>query len=219
MMSRVLSCCAVLFGIAAVAAPPTAAAVRAPALMDREAEVALALSAGFLAVASGAGVYALEKAGYVKVRDSRNGFVCIVDHRLPNAVEPQCMDAEGVRTLLPRMLLVASLRAQGKSEAAIRSAVKAAYASGTLKAPAKWGVDYMLSTQNVVTLDEEKGVVAPFPPHVMFYALNQTNADLGSDGSPASPLFVVEEKTPYALVILPVPTGAPGHVHGGAGGK
>ena len=96
----------------------------------------------------------------------------------------------------------------------IRRAVKAAYA--TAWSTAQWGVDYMLSTHNVVTIDEEKGIAQPFPPHVMFYALNERGA--GSDGSPTSPL-VVEEKTPYALVILPVPTGAAAHAHSNPTGK
>ena len=60
-----------------------------------------------------AGVYIHDKNGYAKARDGQNGFVCLVDHRIPNAVEPQCMDAEGVKTFLPKYLLVASLRARG----------------------------------------------------------------------------------------------------------
>jgi len=72
----------------------------------------------------------------------------------------------------------------------------------------------MLSPHNVVTIDDEKQIAAPFAGHLMFYAPNLTSADLGSDGTPASPLFVVDEKTPHALMIVPVPLGAPGHVHG-----
>jgi hypothetical protein len=30
---------------------------------------------------------------------------------------------------------------------------------------------------------EDKGIVAPFPPHVMFYGPYLTNAGLGSDGN------------------------------------
>jgi hypothetical protein len=51
---------------------------------------------------------------------------------------------------------------------------------------------------------------------LMFYAPNMTSADVGSDGTPASPVFVVDEKTPHALMIVPVPAGSPGsagHVH------
>jgi hypothetical protein len=143
------------------------------------------------------------------------GFVCVVDHRIPNAVEPQCMDEEGVRTFLPKFLLVASLRAQGKSEPEIRQAVKAAFTSGKLKAPRRPGIIYMLSPNNVVTIDEEKGIAVPFQPHLMFYAPNMTSSDVGSDGAPTSPVFVVDEKTPHALMIVPVPVGATaaGHTH------
>jgi len=41
-----------------------------------------------------------------------------------------------------------------------------------------------------------------------------TARDLGSDGTPAAPLFVVDEGTPHALMIVPVPAGMPaGHAH------
>jgi hypothetical protein len=124
------------------------------------------------------------------------------------------MDAEGVKTFLPKYLMVASLRAKGKPEAEIRQAVKAAFASGKLKAPARPGIIYMMSPHNVVTIDEVKGIAVPFPGHLMFYAPNMTSADVGSDGSPGSPVFIVDEKTPHALMIVPVPAGG-GHSHAG----
>jgi hypothetical protein len=189
-----------------------AAAARADTVTD--AEVALALEAGPPTVTGKAGVWVHDKTGYVKARDSQNGFVCIVDHRVPAAVEPQCMDAEGVKTFFPKYQLVASLRAQGKPEPDIRKAVAAAFKDGTLKAPARPGVIYMLSPHNVVTVDEDKGVAVPFPGHLMFYAPNLSSADLGSDGTPGSPLFVVDEKTPHALMIVAVPPPGAGHVHG-----
>jgi hypothetical protein len=180
---------------------------------DRAKEIALALEAGPPTLTAKAGVWVHDKSGYVQARESKNGFVCIVDHRIPNAVEPQCMDAEGVKTFFPKYQLVAQLRAKGTAEADIRKAVKTAFANGTLKAPARPGVIYMMSPHNVVTIDEDKGIAQPFPGHLMFYAPNLTSADLGSDGTPASPLFVVDEHTPHALMIVPVPTGE-GHAHG-----
>ena len=183
----------------------------------RDQEIALALEAGPATVTAKAGVWVHDKTGYVKARDSQNGFVCVVDHRIPTAVEPQCLDAEGVKTFFPKYQLVASMRAKGKPEPDIRKAVKAAFKDGTLKAPARPGVIYMLSAHNVVTIDEDKGVAAPFPGHLMFYAPNLSSADLGSDGTPASPLFVVDENTPHALMIVPVATGMTGHVHGKPG--
>jgi hypothetical protein len=178
---------------------------------NRDQEMALAISAAPPPVAAKAGVYVLDKTGYVKARDSQNGFYCIVEHRIPSAVEPQCLDAEGVKTFLPRILFTAELRAKGKPEPEIRAAVKKGFADGKFKAPKRPGVDYMLSTHNVVTIDEEKGVAVPFPPHLMFYAPGMTNADIGSDGSPQSSVFVVDEKSPHALMIVPM--GAGDHSH------
>jgi hypothetical protein len=163
-----------------------------------------------------AAVYVLDKSGYVKVRDSQNGFTAIVQHSLPTSQEPQCMDAEGTRTFLPGMLKVAELRAQGKSLDEIKRFVADALAKGVFQPPTRPGIDYMLSTENLVP--DDNGVVAPFPPHVMFYAPYLTNADLGSEGQAGGgPAFVAGAGTPYALIIVPVggtPNGPP-HKHPG----
>ena len=192
-------------------------AISAPAtLMDRDKEIALALSACPPELATGAAVYVLEKNGYVKVRDSTNGFTAIVQHAVPASQDPQCMDAEGSRIILPRYLKVAELRAQGRSPEEIKRFVTDAFAKGIFKAPSRIGIDYMLSTQNLTP--NSRGQVVPFPPHVMFYAPFLTNADigvgkaLGPDGNPVGPAFVASEGSPTALIIVPVaPAG--GHVH------
>jgi hypothetical protein len=105
--------------LALSAAPPARAADATPP--GRDQEIALALEAAPPAVGAKAGVYVHDKDRYTKARVSENGFVCLVDHRIPSAVEPQCMDAEGVKTFLPKYLMVASLHAKGKPEAEIRS--------------------------------------------------------------------------------------------------
>src|SRR5215468_6086777 len=99
---------------------------------DRDREIALALEAGPPTVTAKAGVLVHDHTGYVTARESQNGFVCVVDHRIPNAVEPQCLDAEGVKTFLPKLELVASLRAKGTPEESIRDRVKVAFKSGAL---------------------------------------------------------------------------------------
>jgi hypothetical protein len=111
-----------LLGLAMHVAASTSAAAQSaqaesqpPPLMDREAEIALAISACPPSVASKAAVYVLDRSGYVKVRESQSGFTAIVQHSLPTSREPQCIGAKGTRTLLPRMLKVAELRAQGKA--------------------------------------------------------------------------------------------------------
>lgn len=199
-----------VLAVAAVAQSAPAGSRQQPALIDREKEIALALSACPKSVASKAAVYVLEKSGYVKIRDSQNGFTAIVQHSLPTSQEPQCMDAEGTRTFLPRILKVAELRAGGKSPEEIKRFVADAFAKGSFQAPTRPGVDYMLSTENVVAIDDAKGIIAPFPPHVMFYGPYMTNADLGSDGNPSGPAFVAGEGSPHALIIVPLGTHA-GH--------
>ena len=183
-----------------------------PALMDRQQEIALALSACPASVATQAAVYVLEKGGYVKVRESQNGFTAIVQHSQPTSQEPQCMDDESARTFLPRMLKVAELRAEGKSREAIQAFVADAVAKGLFATPTRPGVNYMLSTQ--IGVSNAKGVIVPFPPHVMFYGTHLTNADLGvhstdldAEGNPKGVAFVAGEGSPYALIIVPV--GAP----------
>ena len=103
------------------------------------------------------------------------------------------MDAEGTRTFLPRYLKVAELRAQGKTSEEIKRFVAEAFAKGTFPPPTRVGIDYMLSTENITVVDADKGIVAPYPPHVMFYGPYMTNADLGSDGNPRGPAFVAGE--------------------------
>jgi len=182
-----------------------------PALMDRQREIALALSACPPFVAGKTAVYVLEKSGYVRVRDSQNGFTAIVQHSIPTSQEPQCMDAEGTRTFLPRILKVAEWRAQGKSAEEIKALVADAFAKGVFQPAARPGIDYILSTENIGPND--KGILVPIPPHVMFYGPYVTNADLGSDGNPLGPAFVAGEGTPYALIIVPLGAHA-GHAPG-----
>ena len=178
-----------------------------PPLMDRQKEISLALSACPPSIADKAAVYVLEHSGYVKIRESQNGFTAIVQHALPISQDPQCMDAEGTRTFLPRYLKVAELRAQGKTPDEIKQFVADAFAKGIFQPPTHVGIDYMLSTENITVVDPEKGIVAPYPPHVMFYGPYMTNADLGSDGNPHGPAFVAGEGTPHALIIVPIATG------------
>ena len=197
-------------------AQSTPAAGHTPPLMERQKEIALALSSCPPSVASKAAVYVLEKSGYVKVRDSENGFTAIVQHSMLISQEPECLDAEGTRTLLPRFLKVAELRAEGKNPDEIKRVVADGLAKGVFQLPTR-GITYMLSTENVVPDEMHKGSVERFPPHVMFYAPDLTNADIGAGGeSSGGPAFVANEGTPNALIIVPVPEEAqagPGHEH------
>ena len=189
-----------------IAAQSTGTAANHPPQMDAQREIALALSACPTSVAGKAAVYILQKSGYVKAREGQNGFTAIVQHLVPTSVEPLCMNAEGTRTHLPQVLKVAELRAQGKNFEQIKQFMDDAFAKGIFQLPSRTSVDYMLSTENVVPND--KGVVEPFPPHVMFYAPYLTNAELGAeigpDGNPTGAAFVAREGTRDATIIIPI---------------
>jgi len=84
-----IACFVVLVGLGYTASmfPQSAANTRAnavsaqplPELLPREKEIALALSAAPEHLRYDAGVYVLERNGFVKVRSSTNGFTCIVN--------------------------------------------------------------------------------------------------------------------------------------------
>jgi hypothetical protein len=207
--SRECICLSVLLvpiaiGVIAVAQSSQVVPAQVPQPMERQQEINLALSACPSSVSGAAAVYVLEKSGYVRVRDSENGFTAIVQHAMLTSQEPQCIDAEGTRTFLPRILLVAELRAQGKSGEEIKRLVADAIAKGTFHPPTRPGITYMLSKENIVP--NETGIPTPFPPHVMFYGPYMTNADIGADRSQNGPAFVATEGSPYALIIVPVGT-------------
>jgi hypothetical protein len=205
-------------GTCAAAESAEPAGAQQPQLMERQKEIALALSACPAVVAAKAAVYALEKSGYIKVRDGENTFTAIVQHSLPTSQEPECLDAESTHMHLPRILKVAELRAQGKSRDEIKRFIAEARAQGIFQPVARSAIIYMLSTENLVP--NEKGVAVPYPPHVMVCAPYLTNADigvgseLGPDGNLVGPAIVAASGTADALVIIPVAAStAPAHTH------
>lgn len=186
-----------------------------PPQIDQQREIALALSACPAAVAPKAAIYVRSESGYVKFRDGENGFTALLTTPA-GQIAPLCMDAEGTRVVLPRVLKQAELRAQGKSPEEIKRVIADGYAKGVFQPPSRPGVNYMLSPDN--RLLNEKREIVPFPPHVMVYAPYLTNADigvgheLGADGNLIGPATVFAEGTPEALIIIPI--GAPaGHSH------
>ena len=151
-----------------------------------------------------AGVYILTTTGYELVRESKNGFHCIVQRSFPDTFEPQCLDAEGSATLLEQVLLRGTLQMGGSGKEEIDQAIGKAWSDGSLRAPQRSGINYMLSKRNRVPVDQA-GTVIPYRPHLMFYAPYLTTADLGVEMGPGIPAFVINEGMPSAYIIVPVP--------------
>ena len=188
MKSRKIACFLVLVGLDYMASmfSQSAADFRAnavsaqalPELLPQEKEIALALSAAPEHLRNNAGVYVLKRNGFVKVRESTNGFTCIVNRDHPLNQKPVCFDAEGTATILPKILRVGELLMQGKPMSAINAEIAEGFRTGKYISPRRAGVAYMLSG-DIRNYNPHTGKVESFPPHVMFYAPNLTNADLG----------------------------------------
>jgi hypothetical protein len=182
-MTSLFRSCWVGLVVAAPALAQTPDPASLPELKARDAETVLALDAAPEALRAGAGVYVLERLGYVKARESSNGFTCIVNRDHPRAIKPTCYDAEGTATILPAVLRFGELLMQGKPVPEIQADIRKGFEQGKFISPRRPGVAYMLSGE-IANVDPQTGRITSFPPHVMFYAPNLSNADIGA--SPAS---------------------------------
>jgi hypothetical protein len=153
-----------------------AAQVTAPATLSLACEVALALAAAPEHLREEAGVWAYDGSGYARHRESANGFDCIVNRDDPRALKPTCFDAEGARTIIPRIRFFGARLARGIAPDAIAGEVADAFADGRFERPSRAGVAYMLSSYN---RPAGPGGVGWFPPHVMYYAPDLTNDHVG----------------------------------------
>ena len=177
------------------------------ALLEREKEIALAKSAGLPEWTEQADIYWLRADGFVKVQSGTNGFSCLVIRERPGTQHPVCYDPEGTRAIVPRFLEEAKLRAAGRTEEEIIAASTAAFRSGKYSAPKRAGIGYMLSRENYVWIGSS---ARWFPPHLMIYAPNLKNADIGvvMNRMPLSPM-IIDEGTPHAQIVAVVPDNMP----------
>ena len=186
------------------------------ASMPREQQIVLAESAAPAEVSSKATVYVLGSKGYEKAREGTNGFSCLVSRHFvkptETTIEPQCVDAEGSRTLLLVYLHGEELRTSGKSEADIKADVANGYKEGRYKYPSKPGFLYMMSSHNRLSAisDRSSGI---FPPHLMFYAPNMTSQDIGLDTQSLAKLDYLGMTHPGAgdnlIVVIPIASTSP----------
>jgi hypothetical protein len=201
----------ILAGVVSIGALPSIAAAQVPfdqlpkvwdASVPRDEQISIALSAAPKGIRDKATVYVLGPKGFEIARQGTNGVSCLVGRHFTKsgetAIEPECYDAEGSRTLLLADLYREELRVKGTPEAEIEPDIKNGFKDGQFKAPSKPGVRYMLSSDNRLgpTADGETVYV---PPHFMFYAPYMTGKDLGYDS--VAP-FLVQPGEPYATMIV-----------------
>jgi hypothetical protein len=174
-----------------------------PELLPQDREMAIALSAAPEHLRDAASVYVLQQQGFVLVRKGTNGFTCIVNRDHPLNQKPTCYDAEGSETILPKVLRFGELLMKGVPLEKIKSEIADGFRSGKFISPRRPGVAYMLSG-DIKNYNASTGKVESFPPHVMFYAPNLTNEDIGSDGKfePGLPSIAYQGPQGYMIVVL-----------------
>jgi hypothetical protein len=179
----------------------TASAVALPEIPPVAVEMEMALGAAPAHLREGAGVYVLRDTGYEHVRESRNGFTCVVNRDHPRALKPTCWDAEGTRTIVPVVLLFGERLMQGVPLDSIDAEIDRGFRSGRFLPPARAGVAYMLS-HDIRNVDRTTGEERGFPPHVMFYAPHLTNADIGAADHVAEGLPFIDYAGPHGYMIV-----------------
>ena len=168
-------------------------------LRDRDAEIALARSAGLPPWSQSASVYVLGPNGYEKAVEGDSGFTCMVGRDVPGTSWPICFDEVGTESILPRYVREAELRLAGKTEEEVRADTARRFLSGEYRAPSRVGIAYMLSKE-AVTSNGKNLLLAP--PHLMIYAPNVRRADLGVvNDHPHSPV-VLFEGDPHGYIIV-----------------
>lgn len=163
--------------------------------MPAELETRFALSALPPALRDEAAVYLLDpNSGYHLARPGTSGLACLVERTAWELADfrddiyfPLCYDTAGSATYLQVIMDAAALRAEGLDPAALKAEIEARYASGRYSAPTKAGLSYMVGPimRTVGPPDLEVHTMAM--PHLMFYAPQLTNADIGAKPDLADP--------------------------------
>jgi hypothetical protein len=146
--------------------------------LTTECEVAVALSAAPTRLRESASVYALQNGKYRKVVEGEGPLTCVVERNHAEAIIPQCMDRAGVDSVLPAIIARSMMSLDGASFMEIETASQQKLDEQEFKAAPRAGVSYMMSAYNYIYTPSAKRVLK-VPPHVMFYAPDVTNEDIG----------------------------------------
>lgn len=179
--------------------------------MPKDLEIKYALSALPQQFRDQATVLTLNpKKGYEKAKVGNNAFTCIVertewarqDHR-DDVFVPLCYDKEGTKNHLQVWIDVAQLRAKNEKAEKIAATISSRFKSGYYKAPKGFGFSYMIGPvmRTYTNPDPADKTVVTFPmPHVMYYAPNLSNEEVGGVLPPGALPFVFEPG-PHGYVV------------------
>lgn len=184
--------------------------------LPKDMEIRLALSALPPHLRDSATVYVLNTdTGFEIARKGTNGFHTFVSRNGDDAMRgvwplkeyrndilyPISFDEAGAKTIMPVFFDIAKMQAKGTAPEELKKIIQDRYKKKYYKAPQRAGISYMLSPilRTYTNPDENEHVVTASIPHVMYYAPNVTNNEVGG-GKPAP-------GAKYPFVILPGPHG------------
>ena len=185
--------------------------------LPRDLEIQLALSALPPHLRDGATVYVLNpEKGFEVARKGTNGFHAFVARTGDDAFRgswpltryrddilyPVSFDKAGAKAQMHVFFDAAEMQAKGIPSGELKKIIKEGFNIGLYRAPERAGVSYMLAPilRTYVNPDESESVATANVPHVMYYAPNVTNEDIGG-AKPGLPPPV------YPFVIMPGPHG------------
>ena len=170
------------------AASPSQATETTIEQMPAKLETQFALSALPRAMRDKATVYLLDPTrGYQLSQQGTSGVSCLVQRTVWELADfrsdiyiPLCYDAVGTKAHLKAIMDTASLRAQGMSPMELKAEIENRYRNKTYKAPEKAGLSYMVAPVMRALGPPDMKLHTMSMPHLMFYAPNITNEDIGA---------------------------------------
>ena len=197
--------------------------------LPRDLEIQLALSALPPHLRDNATVYVLNPdKGFEVARKGTNGFHTFVartgDDSFRGAwllkeyrddiLYPISFDEAGAKTQMPVFFDAAAMQAKGIPSEELKKIIQERYKTSYYKAPERAGVSYMLSPilRTYVNPDANDSVATSNIPHVMYYAPNVSNDEMGG-AMPTPEQFAYYMQhgrwpdTPYPFLILHGPHG------------
>jgi hypothetical protein len=156
--------------------------------MPAKLETQFALSAVPPALRDQAIVFLLDpKKGYQLARQGTSGVTCLVQRTVWEMADfrndifiPLCYDAVGTKTYLKVIMDAATLRARGMSPVALKAEIENRYKDKTYRVPEKAGMSYMVAPVFRTAGPPDMKIHTMPMPHLMFYAPNVTNEDIGA---------------------------------------
>jgi hypothetical protein len=186
--------------------------------LPRDLEIQLALSALPPHLRDNATVYVLDPdAGFEVARKGGNGFHTFVartgedtmrgswpfDAYRDDILYPVSFDAAGAKAHMRVFFDIAAMQAKGTPAAELKALIQQRYKAGYYKPPKRAGLSYMLSPILRTYANPEKSgrVETTNNPHVMYYAPNVSNQEIGGPEPDLIPYPFVTIEGPHGFFI------------------